>query len=104
MRVGIRVSIDVTKIEKSRLYKGKKGTYLDLTTFINTGEEDMYGNHGFVRQSQKKEELDSGEPETPILGNCRVFFTAESDNKKPKPKEDLPSPEDHAYEDSEIPF
>jgi len=32
-KIGINISIDVTKIDKSRLFKGKKGTYMDLTTF-----------------------------------------------------------------------
>ncbi len=34
MKVGLNVRIDVTKIDKARLYKGAKGTYLDLTTFV----------------------------------------------------------------------
>lgn len=34
MKVGLSVRIDVTKIDKSRLYKGAKGTYLDLTTLV----------------------------------------------------------------------
>jgi len=73
-KIGINLKIDVTKIDKSRLFKGEKGTYLDITTFINTSEEDQYGNHGFVSQSTTKEERDAG-VKTPILGNTKVFFS-----------------------------
>ena len=48
-------SIDVTKIDKLRLYKGKKGTYLNLTIFINDQEDD-YGNTLHIQQSTKKDE------------------------------------------------
>ena len=34
-KIGITLNIDVTKIDKTRLYSGHKGTYLDLTTFID---------------------------------------------------------------------
>ena len=74
MKVGISVKIDVSKIDKSRLYKGAKGTYLDLTTFVDTVEQDQYENNGFISQSQTKEERDAGQ-KTPILGNVKVFYT-----------------------------
>jgi hypothetical protein len=38
-KIGITLNIDVTKIDKTRLYAGHKGTYLDLTTFIDLGPE-----------------------------------------------------------------
>ena len=65
MKVGVEVRIDVTKIDKARLFKGKKGTYLNLTTFIDLDNVDEYGNNGFV--SHKKNEGEQGN--TPILGN-----------------------------------
>ena len=74
MKVGLNVRIDVTKIDKARLYKGAKGTYLDLTTFVDTTNQDQYENNGFVSQSQTKEEREAGE-KTPILGNVKVFYT-----------------------------
>ena len=73
--VGVSVRIDVTKIDKDKLYKGQKGQYLDLTTFINLDEQDKYGNNGFISQSVSKEEKDSG-VKTPILGNVKVFYPA----------------------------
>tara|TARA_R110000803_G_scaffold10915_2_gene33225 strand:+ start:1826 stop:2140 length:315 start_codon:yes stop_codon:yes gene_type:complete len=77
MKVGISVKIDVTKIDKSRLYKGAKGTYLDLTTFVDTAVADQYENHGFISQAVDKEERAAG-TQTPILGNVKVFYTDSS--------------------------
>ena len=74
MKVGLSVRIDVTKIDKSRLYKGAKGTYLDLTTFVDTAVADQYENHGFISQSLTKEEREQ-KVQTPILGNVKVFYT-----------------------------
>jgi hypothetical protein len=74
MKVGINISIDVTKIDKARLIEGKKGVYLDLTTFVDLDEKDKYDNNGFVSQSQSKEEREAGAEKTPILGNVKVFW------------------------------
>lgn len=74
MKVGLSVKIDVTKIDKSRLYKGAKGTYLDLTTFVDVDNKDQYDNNGFIGQSLTKEEREAGHKMN-ILGNVNVFFT-----------------------------
>ena len=73
MKLGISVRIDVTKIDKSRLYQGSKGTYLDLTTFISD-ELDQYENNGFISQSLTAEEREA-KTQTPILGNVKIFYT-----------------------------
>lgn len=73
MKIGISIKLDVTKIDKNRLFKGAKGTYLDLTTFIDTDNPDQYQNHGFIAQSVSKEEK-AQRVQTPILGNCKVFW------------------------------
>lgn len=72
-RLGISIRIDVTKIDKARIFEGAKGKYLDLTTFIDTDKEDAYGNHGFISQSVNKDEREQG-VQTAILGNAKVFF------------------------------
>jgi hypothetical protein len=81
-KIGISISIDVTKILKERLFQGKKGKYMDLTTFIDTEAEDAYGNHGFISQSQTKEEREGGAERTPILGNCKVFYNDNTSNEQ----------------------
>jgi hypothetical protein len=94
-KIGITISIDVTKIDKERLYKGEKGTYMNLTTFIDPDTEDQYGNHGFIAQSQTKEERESGAERPAILGNCKVIFkeggsAASSSNSSAPITEDIP--------------
>ena len=98
-RFGLNIKVDVNKIKKSRLFKGEKGTYLDLTTFINTEEEDQYGNHGFISQATSKEERGQG-VKTPILGNVKVFFSDSSERQEERPPN---FPSDDVDED-EIPF
>ena len=74
MKVGIEVRIDVKKIDKLKLYKGEKGTYLTMTTFIDTDQKDQYDNNGFISEHASKEEKAQGKQGT-ILGNCKVFYT-----------------------------
>ena len=71
--VGISASIDVTKIDKAKLIDGKKGTYLNLTAFVNLDEKDQYDNNGMVTQSVTAEEREAG-TRGAILGNTKVFF------------------------------
>ena len=97
MKIGLSVRIDVTKIEKARLYAGAKGTYLDLTTFVDTEEKDQYENNGFISQSVDKEEREQG-VQTPILGNVKVFFT---DGAQSGPQS---APQSKAVIDEDIPF
>ena len=71
MKIGVEVRIDVTKIDKARIYQGAKGKYLTMTTFIDLDEKDQYENNGFI--SHKKDKDEQGN--TPILGNVKVFWT-----------------------------
>jgi len=84
MKIGVSVSLDVTKIDKSRMTQvtkkdGSTATYLNMTTFIDTAEQDQYENNGFIAQSQSKEEREAGEERPPILGNVKVFYTGETE-------------------------
>ena len=63
------LQLDVLKIEKGRLYKGEKGTYLNCT-IIWHDEPDQYGNAGFVVQNVSKEEREKG-VKGAILGNVK---------------------------------
>lgn len=91
MKVGLNISIDVSKIDKSRLYKGEKGNYLNLTTFVDIDNKDKYDNNGFISQSVTKEERTNG-VQTPILGNVRVMYTdgASNEPKQQGLEEDVP--------------
>ena len=62
-------SLDVTKIDKGKLYKGKKGTYLNIT-ILWKDEPDEYGNHAMIVQDVGKEAREAGE-QGAILGNAK---------------------------------
>ena len=67
----ISLSIDVSKIDAKRLYKGKKGQYLSATLFLKE-ETDQYGNNGFIVESITKEEREAGQKGT-IIGNAKFM-------------------------------
>jgi len=77
----IAVNLDVKKIDKTKLYVGKKGTYLDAVVFLKD-EEDEYGNHGFIVQSVSKEERDRG-VKGEILGNVKLLGQQSNEPKQP---------------------
>ena len=74
--IGLDIRINVDKIDKSHLVKGEKGTYLNLTAFIDPDEADQYGNNGMVTQGIDKEAREAGHKGA-ILGNGRVFWKKE---------------------------
>jgi len=101
MKIGLSVKIDVSKIDKSRLFRGEKGTYLDLTTFIDTDNPGQYGDHGFISQSVSKEEKEGG-LQTPILGNVKVFYTGGSQqNQQQDPQRQAQSAPSGGFDDDD---
>lgn len=64
------IKLDVTKLDKALFFKGKKGTYADLTLMENADGPDDFGNDGFVSQSVSKEARERGE-KGPIVGNWK---------------------------------
>jgi len=91
----VRLKIDVTKIDKGRLFQGKKGTYLDATVFLND-EPGQYGDHGMITQDVSKEEREAG-TKGAILGNATIFKVMDDDRPAAKPE-----PDDENMDD--IPF
>lgn len=73
-KVGLSLKIDVTKIDKARLFKGQKGTYLDATIFVDLDQQDEYGNNGMITQSWKDQQKGEGA----ILGNGAIFWRDQS--------------------------
>ena len=88
-KIGISIKLDVTKIDKARLFQGAKGTYLDLTGFIDLDQKDQYENNGFISQSVSKEER-AQTIQTPILGNTKIFF---DDRQPAQPQQPVPQPQ-----------
>ena len=68
----INMSINLNKIDKSKIIDGKKGKYLNLTIGANRDGEDQYGNTHYAFQSQSKEERE-GKAEKNYLGNGKEF-------------------------------
>lgn len=86
-KIGVALRVDVQKIDKARLYKGAKGTYLDLTAFIDLDQLDQYGNSGMITQDVSKEEKQQGVKGN-ILGNSKVFWS--DSGKAPQGQQQAP--------------
>lgn len=88
MTIGIKLNINLSLIDKERLFKNDKGTHLNITTFVNQNQLDKFGrSHGFNTQSISKEENDAG-VRLPILGNTEIFWSDDIDfvpREKQKP-------------------
>jgi hypothetical protein len=51
----IKAKINLSKVDKTLLFKGEKGTYLDLVIWIKD-EPDQYGYDVSIQQETKKDE------------------------------------------------
>lgn len=99
----ITVRIDVTKIDKARLFKGKKGIYLDIV-LVET-PDDQYGNSHMVVQSVSKEERQQG-VRGAILGNAKSWLSRRGngdDEGRAQRSQPQPAPA-FAGGDEDVPF
>lgn len=80
-KYGVSLKIDVSKIDKARLFRGEKGVYLDATVFIDEGEADQYGNNGMITQDVTKDERQQN-VQGNILGNCKVFWRGDGQGEQ----------------------
>ena len=80
----ISLKIDVKKIDKSRLFVGKKGTYLDVV-LIET-PNSQYSDY-MVKQSVSKEERERGVEI--ILGDGKIFQKQDPTNYNNPPDETI---------------
>ena len=90
----ITARIDVTKIDKRKLYRGEKGTYLDIV-LIET-PDNQYGNDWMVKQSVSKQEREAGEKGA-ILGNGKTIGIKKLENdyiSKEQIQDDTPTDTD----------
>lgn len=94
----IKIQIDVSKVDKSRLYKGAKGTYLNAVLIPTP--DSQYGDYMIIEEVTR-EERDAGKKGT-ILGNGKEVKA----RKAEPPASDFsspPPPIDEQTED-ELPF
>ena len=103
MKIGVGLKIDVTKINKEKMFKSQKGAvYLDAQVFISD-EVDQFGNNGMIVQAVSKEEREQG-IRGAILGNAKIFWT---DGGQPQQQRPQQKPQQPAFDDdldSDIPF
>ena len=105
-KVGVSLKIDVSKIDKNRLFKGAKGTYLDATVFIDLSELDQYGNSGMITQDVSKEEK-AQQVKGNILGNCKVFWSDSGQTQQARPQQKQAAQPESGFNDNfddDIPF
>jgi hypothetical protein len=95
----IKLKIDVTKIDKTRLFKGAKGTYLDLVVYEND-TPDEYGNDFSVKQDCTREDREAG-VKMPYIGNGKNMGQKKPSTTAPRKVASAAVVED---DDQEIPF
>lgn len=98
----IAVKIDVTKIDKERLYKGSKGTYLDAVLFLKD-TPDEYGQSGMITQSVTKEEREQGVKGN-ILGNVKILAVLDDSPQASNKPANKVKPAEVAPDDDDLPF
>ncbi len=105
MRLGINLSVDVTKLDKSRFFKGKKGTYAKLTCFVDTEETSQFGDNGTITQELSKEDRDNG-VKLPILGNAKIFWKDGQSGQQSKGRQPQQNNQNNGYDDGpgSVPF
>lgn len=90
----LSIRIDVTKIDKSALYQGAKGKYLDAVVYIND-QPDQHGQYGGIQQDLGKEAREAGQKN--YIGNVRKVWDDSPATPKPATR---PAPAD----DDDLPF
>lgn len=98
----ITVKVNVSQIDKARLFKGEKGTYLDLI-LIET-PNGQYGDF-MVKQQVTKEEREA-KLQMPILGNAKYLGQKPAQTQQP-PSRQAPAPRQTPTEEldeDQIPF
>ena len=100
----IRLKIDVSKIDKSKLFHGKKGVYLDATMFLSD-TPGQYGDNGMITQDVSKEDREAG-VKGAILGNATIYNPGGKQSPAPARTATTQAEIDKKWEeeDSEIPF
>jgi hypothetical protein len=89
--------IDVTKIDKAHLYRGK---FLDLVLWENRDGPGQYGDTHMIIQSLSKEDRAAGKRGA-IVGNLRPMEVKGGAKFKPEPKNDTAT---YDFRAGDVPF
>ena len=102
----IRAKINLDSIDKTALFKGAKGTYLDIVIWPNKNGVDQFGNTHRIEQDIGKDRRLRGE-RGPILGNGKTAVLGKRpENPSPakQTKTYMNPPPPRAYDDEDISF
>jgi len=69
----IEVNLNLDKIDKTKIFKGKKGSYLKVNVVLND-ELGQFGDNGSCYIAQSKEEREAKTPKA-FLGDPKVVWT-----------------------------
>lgn len=72
--IGIRLGIDLGKVNKDKIIEKDGRKYLNLISYVNLDETSQYGDNGGISIDQTKEEADSG-AKREYVGNSRLFWS-----------------------------
>ena len=97
----LNLSINLSKIDKSKIIEGKTGNkYLDIDVWIND-DPDQYGNDASVSIRQSKDEREAKERKT-YIGNGKKMFGWDDSQPASSP---APAPAPSASDElDDIPF
>ncbi len=93
----IKISINLTKLDKTRFFQGKNGTYCNLVIFENR-EPDQFGNDYTVKQDCTKEDRDNG-VQMPYVGNGKNL--GGGSQQRPQQQQRKPYPQRPAQNESD---
>lgn len=97
----LSISIDVTKLDKSRFYEGKNGAkYCSLDVWVGD-EPDQYGRDASVSESLTRDERDAGTKKNYVGSGKKLYGWGSSGSSARKPA-NKPAPVDPVQE--EVPF
>lgn len=85
----LKLSINVTKVDKAKLYKGKNGVYLNCVVYEND-QPDQFDNTHVIKEDLSKEDRDAGK-KPQIIGNGKWIEPQRREQKttpRPQPKRD----------------
>lgn len=85
----ISCSIDVSKIDKSKLIEGKNGAMYYNFDAIVKDEKDKYGKDVSLSAGQTKEERESKTPKT-YIGSGKVVWQGQPKQKQVESNDGLP--------------
>jgi hypothetical protein len=69
----VNLSLDLSKLPKEKMIKGKKGTYINLSLSVNDETND-FGQNASLSIAQTKEERDAKQKKL-YVGNGKVIWT-----------------------------